>query len=141
MDTFAEHLSMAMGSDWTIGLRVWVERRAGLFSARGGSNSWRPSSVGTASRRRPAVGMSYRRAWLLVQSINQAARRPLVLTATGGHQGGGARLTPQGRYAVAVFRELQERLRQPPTTSGPASSRARERPVCTSRRRSVSKKR
>jgi molybdate transport system substrate-binding protein len=103
----------ALGADWAAGLRVWVERdgravlgqgRADLLEA---IDHWH--SISEAARR---VGMSYRRAWLLVRAANEAAGRPLVETATGGEGGGGARLTEQGRRAVALYRELQARLRQ-----------------------------
>jgi molybdenum ABC transporter molybdate-binding protein len=102
-----------LGGDWTAGLRVWVERdgravlgqgRADLLEA---IDHWH--SISEAARR---AGMSYRHAWLLVRAANEAAGRPLVETATGGTGGGGARLTEQGRRAVALFRELQARLRQ-----------------------------
>ncbi|HZY84105.1 MAG TPA: substrate-binding domain-containing protein [Gemmataceae bacterium] len=103
----------ALGADWAAGLRVWVERdgravlgqgRADLLEA---IDHWH--SISEAARR---VGMSYRRAWLLVRAANEAAGRPLVETATGGEGGGGARLTEPGRRAVALYRELQARLRQ-----------------------------
>ncbi len=104
------------GSDWVVGLRAWVERdgrvilgkgRLGLLEA---IDRWR--SISAAARQ---IGMSYRRAWLLVQGINEAAGEPLVEAATGGRRGGGAALTPRGRAAVAVFRELQEQLHQTAT--------------------------
>src|SRR5262245_45291757 len=100
-------------SDWSVGLRVWVERagqavlgpgRLGLLEGIASCHS-----ISGAARR---MGMSYRRAWLLVQSINEGAGLPLVVAAPGGSQGGGARLTLEGQAAVGVFRELQGQLRQ-----------------------------
>lgn len=64
--------------------------------------------------------MSYRHAWLLVQSMNEAAGEPLVEAATGGRHGGGARLTPLGRWAAATFRRLQGRLQASAATFAPA---------------------
>jgi molybdate transport system substrate-binding protein len=58
------------------------------------------------------MGISYRHAWVLVQEVNRAAGEPLVSAAPGGHQGGGARLSPRGRLAVTVFRDLQEQLQR-----------------------------
>jgi molybdenum ABC transporter molybdate-binding protein len=98
-------------ADWSVGLRVWVERAGKAVLGKGrlelleGIDRWR--SISAAARQ---MGMSYRRAWLLVQSANEAAGEPLVEAVAGGSQGGGARLTPRGRLAVAVFRELQEGL-------------------------------
>jgi molybdate transport system substrate-binding protein len=100
-------------SDWTVGLRVWVESGGHAILGKGrlelleGIDRWR--SISGAARQ---MGMSYRRAWLLVQSINAAAGEPLVEAAIGGTHGGGARLTPRGRLAVTVFRDLQRQLHQ-----------------------------
>jgi molybdate transport system substrate-binding protein len=101
------------GGDWSVGLRVWVERGGRPILGKGrlelleGIDRWH--SISAAARQ---MGMSYRRAWLLVQDVNEAAGEPLVVATTGGSHGGGAQLTPQGRLAVAVFRELQRQLRQ-----------------------------
>jgi molybdenum ABC transporter molybdate-binding protein len=100
------------GEDWTVGLRIWVERSGQTVLGNGrlqlleAIDRWR--SISAAARQ---LRMSYRRAWLLVQSVNKAAGQPLVITATGGSRGGGAQLTPQGQHAVALFRELQQQLR------------------------------
>jgi molybdate transport system substrate-binding protein len=66
-------------------------------------------SISAAARQ---VGMSYRRAWLLVDGMNRAAGAELVTTKTGGKRGGGASLTDRGRFAVTVFRGLLEQVRR-----------------------------
>jgi molybdenum ABC transporter molybdate-binding protein len=105
------------GRDWTVGLRVWGERAGRAVLGKGrldlleGIDRFR--SISAAARQ---MGMSYRRAWLLVQRINEAAGAPLVEAATGGSHGGGARLTPFGRQAVATFHELDTHLRQAAAT-------------------------
>lgn len=48
------------------------------------------------------MGMSYRRAWLLVDSLNQAFREPMVATQHGGSGGGGAVLTAAGQALIAL---------------------------------------
>src|SRR5579863_4746145 len=55
-------------------------------------------SISAAGRR---MGMSYRRAWLLIDSLNRCFRKPLVAAHHGGAHGGGAHLTEAG---VAVIR-------------------------------------
>ncbi len=107
------HDKETWSSDWTVGVRVWAERRGRAILGKGrlqlleGIDRWR--SISGAARQ---MGMSYRRAWLLVQSINEAAGEPLVEAATGGKHGGGARLTPRGLHAVTVFRALQQQVHQ-----------------------------
>ncbi len=54
-----------------------------------------------------ALGMSYRRAWLLVQSMNEHFREPLVEKSRGGSSRGGARLTDFGRRALEQYRGLE----------------------------------
>jgi len=61
-------------------------------------------SISAAARR---YGMSYRRAWLLVNEMNQALREPAVATATGGAFGGGARLTTVGEEIVRRYRRVE----------------------------------
>ncbi len=102
----------AWGAGWGVGLRVWVERAGRAVLGEGRlellEGIQRHHSISAAARE---MGMSYRRAWLLVQSANEAAGEPLVVAATGGPHGGGARLTPLGLWAVSVFRDLQGQLR------------------------------
>ena len=62
-------------------------------------------SISAAARE---MGMSYRRAWTLVETMNGAFREPLVEAATGGRGGGGARVTDFGREALAKYQAMEE---------------------------------
>ena len=64
----------------------------------------REGSISGAGR---ALGMSYRRTWLLVDAMNRCWQAPLVETAMGGKQGGGARLSDLGRAVLGHYRALQ----------------------------------
>ena len=64
----------------------------------------RTGSISAAAR---DMGMSYRRAWQLVESLNATFREPVVTTAIGGTRGGGARVTPFGERLVARFRAME----------------------------------
>jgi molybdate transport system regulatory protein len=66
----------------------------------------RTGSISAAGRE---MGMSYRRAWLLVEAINESFKQPLVATATGGKQGGGATLTDFGRDVLARYRRMESK--------------------------------
>ena len=63
-------------------------------------------SISAAARE---MGMSYRRAWQLVESLNATFREPVVTTAIGGTRGGGARVTPFGESVVARFRAMEDK--------------------------------
>ena len=64
-------------------------------------------SISAAARE---LGMSYRRGWLLVDTMNRCFREPLVEARAGGGQGAGARLTPAGEAALAAYRALSEQV-------------------------------
>jgi molybdenum ABC transporter molybdate-binding protein len=111
------------GEGWGVRLRVWVERagqsvigpeQLEILEAIDHS-----SSISAAARE---LGIPYRRAWELVQGMNEAAGEPLVTTATGGVQGGGAQLTLLGRWAMTGFRKLQGNLGQTAASLGPQLS-------------------
>ena len=56
-----------------------------------------------------SIGMSYRRAWILVDQINACLRRPAVASAQGGEHGGGSRLTATGEALVQRYRRIEAR--------------------------------
>ena len=62
-------------------------------------------SISAAAR---AMGMSYRRAWVLVDQMNQTFGQPVVATHTGGNARGGAELTALGSEIVARYTALME---------------------------------
>ena len=63
-------------------------------------------SISAAARR---MKMSYRRAWLLIDTMNRCFREPVVDTATGGKGGGGAQITTFGRIVLKEFRLIEAR--------------------------------
>lgn len=67
----------------------------------------RTGSISAAARE---IGMSYRRAWVLVDEMNQTLRTPVVSTATGGSRGGGTELTASGRKVIELYRAIEARL-------------------------------
>lgn len=76
-------------------------------------------SISAAGR---GMNMSYRRAWMLVSSLNEALDTPVVETQKGGSAGGGARLTEVGRDVVRYYRRVEEKAR----SAGGAEIRALE---------------
>jgi molybdate transport system regulatory protein len=64
-------------------------------------------SISAAGR---AMGMSYRRAWLLVDAMNRCWRQALVETSPGSAHGGGARVSAFGERVLAHYRALQARI-------------------------------
>lgn len=64
----------------------------------------RTGSISAAGR---DLGMSYRRAWLLLDSVNTMFGQPAIETSAGGVHGGGARLTDFGQRLLAAYRSVE----------------------------------
>lgn len=62
---------------------------------------------GSLSSAAAALGISYRRAWTMLDELSSALKRPAVETATGGTQGGGTRLTPTGTDIIERYRRIE----------------------------------
>jgi|ERR1700693_1196112 len=62
-------------------------------------------SINSAAKR---MKMSYMRAWLLVQVMNDCFHEPLVRTERGGAQKGGAKLTSCGKRVLQLYREMED---------------------------------
>ena len=62
-------------------------------------------SISAAGR---SMGMSYRRAWSLVDEMNKAFQHPLVESAKGGAYGGGAWLSATGEDVLMHYRKLED---------------------------------
>jgi molybdate transport system regulatory protein len=68
------------------------------------------AATGSISESARRLGMSYRRAWLLADTMNRCFREPVIASVAGGTGGGGARVTPFGRRVLAQFRAMQARV-------------------------------
>ena len=96
--------------------------------------------TGSISQAGRSLGMSYRRAWLLVDDMNRCFREPVVTAQPGGAQGGGATLTAFGEKVVQKYRKIET---EAPAAAKPqlhdleASLRAIKRGAAKSRRTSI----
>ncbi|HJZ54692.1 MAG TPA: LysR family transcriptional regulator [Gemmataceae bacterium] len=98
-------------SRWGLKVRVWVERGGRKVLGPGRvellGHIDRHRSISAAARQ---MNMSYRRAWSLVQDMNEAAGVLLVEASQGGSGGGGASLTEHGHQAIRLYRALVSRF-------------------------------
>ena len=66
-------------------------------------------SISAAARK---IGMSYRRAWLLTDAMNQDFKSPLIESSLGGKGGGGAKLTEEGAKVLKLFRTMEAKAQK-----------------------------
>jgi molybdate transport system regulatory protein len=65
------------------------------------------ADTGSITAAAKALGMSYRRAWLLVDMMNRCFETPVVVAGAGGAKGGGATVTPLGVEVVRRYRRIE----------------------------------
>ena len=58
---------------------------------------------GSLSEAAKTIGLSYRRAWLLVKDLNDTFRKPITTSTVGGRAGGGACVTPLGKMLISAY--------------------------------------
>jgi molybdate transport system regulatory protein len=92
------HLRVGFGDDFYVG-----PGRADLMELIGETGS-----ISEAAKR---MGMSYKRAWSLVQALNDGFGAPLVETVRGGAGQGGASVTAAGQEVLARYRQMQQATR------------------------------
>ena len=98
-------------SDWKVEIRVWVERQGHAILGEGRAELLAAiDTERSITKAAKAAGMSYRRAWTMIQEVNEASGETLVEAAVGGKQGGGARLTERGRLALEVYGRVRHSL-------------------------------
>lgn len=64
--------------------------------------------TGSITAAAKTLGMSYRRAWLLIDSMNQMFKLPVVDAATGGKHGGGTNVTSTGLKVIECYRRIEK---------------------------------
>jgi len=67
------------------------------------------AETGSITAAAKQLGMSYRRAWLLIDTMNRCFRDPIVEAEAGGRSGGGTRLTQSGRDAIRLYRTIERK--------------------------------
>ena len=91
--------------------KIWVEfGGTNALTEAGADLLEQIEACGSLSEAARRLHFAYRRAWLLLDAMNKAWPEPLVITAIGGHHGGGARLTELGRNVLHTYRDLQVQL-------------------------------
>ena len=68
--------------------------------------------TGSINQAAKKMGMSYKKAWEIVNRLNEIVGNPMVITATGGEKGGGSSLSDEAKQLIEWYRSLRDRFRK-----------------------------
>jgi molybdate transport system regulatory protein len=105
-------IKMESNKKYSIEVRLWIQEAEGPFLGIG--KIWLLENIkktGSITNAAKEMKMAYRQAWQLVEEMNQRAEKPVVEKLLGGKGGGGAKLTEAGEKAIAIFYEVEKRIK------------------------------
>lgn len=70
----------------------------------------RIGNTGSINKAAAEMGMSYKKAWEMINELNAQAAKPLVITQTGGEKGGGSIITEEAKFLIEYYKKLRERF-------------------------------
>jgi molybdate transport system regulatory protein len=95
--------------NYTIKSRIWIEIEGKMLLGEGRVNLLRAiEKEGSLSKAAKAMGMSYKKAWSLIDAVNKHAKKPVTKSSIGGRGGGGAELTVYGKSLVETFDSINQ---------------------------------
>jgi molybdate transport system regulatory protein len=108
---FIKALRDGKEGDMDVKFKVWVERRGEVVLSNGKFNILKTvDRLGSIHKAAEQYGMSYRHAWGMVQKIEKRSGIKMLETQIGGSEGGGARLTPEGKSFLTQYEAFSKGL-------------------------------
>lgn len=90
---------------------LWIECEGERFFGPGRMELLQKiDETGSINKAARLMGMSYKKAWEMINALNTQADAPLVITQTGGEKGGGSVLTEQARLLMSYHQLLRQRF-------------------------------
>lgn len=89
--------------------RIWIEKQGNIFLGYGRIELLKKvdeeKSINAAAKE---LNMSYKKAWRLINDMNEASEKPIIIKNIGGKDGGGTILTPYGKSLITQFETLNK---------------------------------
>ena len=96
-------------SNFKIKSRVWIEVGDNVLIGEGRIKLLKAIEVeGSLAKAAKSIGMSYKKAWTLVDAVNKSANEAVVTKTVGGTKGGGTVITPYGNKLIAAFETINK---------------------------------
>lgn len=100
-----------MHSNKELKIRCWIDIDGKKFFGTGRAQLLMLiEKNGSLSKAAKEMGMSYRKAWDMVEDMNQRGHQPYVELHKGGTQGGGAELTETGKKVLSTFKNMNDKI-------------------------------
>ncbi len=98
-----------MKENFKIKSRIWIEINDKVLLGEGKVKLLRAiEQEGSLSKAAKSIGMSYKKAWNLIDGLNESVHKPLVIKNIGGKDGGGTTLTSYARQLIAAFEDINK---------------------------------
>lgn len=98
-------------SDYKIAGTLWIECDGERFFGPGRVELLeRIEETGSINKAAKQMGMSYKKAWEMINALNSQGSKPLVVTQTGGEKGGGSVITAEAKQLIAYHQQLRLRF-------------------------------
>jgi molybdate transport system regulatory protein len=89
--------------------RIWIEIDNEVILGEGRVHLLKAiAETGSLSKAAKTMGISYKKAWHLIDSVNSSAKKPVTINSIGGKGGGGAELTDYGKSLVSAFDNINK---------------------------------
>jgi len=99
--------------DFRVNGSLWMEGNGTRFFGPGPAELLQLiEETGSINQAAKKMGMSYKKAWEIVNRLNEIVGSPMVITATGGEKGGGSSLSEEAKQLIEWYVSLRERFRQ-----------------------------
>ncbi|MEQ3656556.1 MAG: molybdenum transporter [Dokdonia sp.] len=98
-----------MMDDYKIKSRIWIEAGDNVLVGEGRIKLLKAiDTEGSLSKAAKSIGMSYKKAWTLMDAVNKSAKEAVVTKTIGGQQGGGTIITPYGKKLIRAFETINK---------------------------------
>ena len=95
--------------EYKIKSRIWIEADGNILLGKGRVSLLKAiEETGSLTKAARSLGMSYKKAWTLINAVNSRAQKPVIKTTIGGKGGGGATLTDYGKSLVSSFDSIND---------------------------------
>lgn len=97
-------------NEYKIKSRIWIEVGENVLVGEGRVRLLKEiEATGSLNKAAKSIGMSYKKAWTMIDAVNRSSKEAVVTTSVGGQKGGGTVITPYGKDLIKAFDQLNKK--------------------------------